>query len=84
LFIVTVALAAIVNGPKVVFVEPPIILPAPEMVTGVVPALNVPPLFVQFPARLTAVAVPTLNVPAVSVIEVFIASVVVLPPTLRV
>src|ERR1051326_2109952 len=53
-------------------------------VTVPVPGVNVPPLFVQFPAILMAEAVPASNVPAERVIAPFNVSVVVLPPTVSV
>jgi len=73
LFIVLVALAAIMIGPNVVLVVPPIVLTNPESVTAFAPAESVPPLFVQFPATVTApdnVCVPALNVTFPNVIAV--------------
>jgi len=53
-------------------------------VTVLVPGLNVPPLFVQFPEMSMVVAVPAEKIPAVNVKLEFSTSVVVLPPTLSV
>src|SRR5712664_3335019 len=57
---------------------PPVSVPPPLLT---VKLLNVPPLLVQLPATLIAVAVPLSKVPEVNVIEPFSVSVVVLPPT---
>ena len=56
----------------------------PVKVTVLLPPENVPPLLVQLPATLMAVAVPAENVPLVSVRSALSVSVVVLPPTLKV
>jgi hypothetical protein len=53
-------------------------------VTVLDPGLNVPPLFIQSPAMLMAVAVPAENVPDVNVTSELIVRVVVLPPTLNI
>ena len=66
---------------NVVVLEPPSVFVVPERVTVPVPALNVPPLFVQLPATFIAVAVPVLSIPEVSVKSPLSVRVAVLPET---